>query len=90
MNLSHVRTERAAHLATFPARTPQNAHLPLDTCFAQDIARLRRNFDLTDKDGNYLAGCEQAAVDALAYLYRLTAEQAWTAWARHAATVTPA
>jgi hypothetical protein len=90
MNLSHVRTERAAHLATFPARTSTNARLPLAEAMREDLDRLRRNFDLTDRDGNYLAGCEQAAVDALAYLYRLTPEQAWTAWIRHAATVTPA
>jgi hypothetical protein len=89
MNTSYLQTQRAAHLATFPARTPQNARLPLSEAMAQDIERLRRNFDLCDAQGNHLAGCEQAAVDALGELYRLTPEQAWGYWLRHAATLEP-
>jgi hypothetical protein len=89
MNLQILRTERAAHIATFPARTPQNAHMTLDDAMQQDIERLRRNFDLADAQGNHLDGCEKAAVDALAALYRLTNRQAWALWLQHAATVTP-
>src|SRR5690606_11928324 len=73
MNKSFIQGEKAAHFATFPARTPQNAHLPLSEAMAQDIERLRRNFD----------ECEQDAVDTLAELYRLTPKQAWGLWRKH-------
>ena len=89
MNLQILKNEKAAHLATFPARTAQNARLPLSVAMAQDIERLRRNFDLSDAQGQHLDGCEQAAVDALAALYRLTHRQAWGVWIRHAATLDP-
>jgi len=89
MNTSFVQSLKRLHLATFPARTAQNAHMTLDDAMQQDIERLRQNFDLADAQGNHLDGCERAAVDALATLYRLTKRQAWALWLQHAATVKP-
>jgi hypothetical protein len=79
MNTSYLQTQRAAHLATFPARTPQNARLPLSECLDTDVRALKRAGALDD------VITERAAVEELARLYLLTSKQAWTYWIRSCA-----